>query len=126
MNPNDLIYYKEADGGIQSLGYNFKNILLQKGLPISYAGDNKNVSNFYKNIDDFSVPTTLVLLNKRTEQLHKNPSVFDLYDNIDLCKSKDCYEYDDLHSKLINLSGFRKSKTRKHRKKNNKNTRKKV
>ena len=49
MNPNDLIYYKQSGGGIQSLGYNFKNILLQKGLPVSYSGDNNAALNFFKN-----------------------------------------------------------------------------
>ncbi len=126
MNPNDLIYYKQSGGGIQSLGYNFKNILLQKGLPVSYSGDNKTALNFFKNINNYSIPTALVLLNKRTEEIQKNPTTFDLYDNINLCVKKECYEYDDLHSKLMKLSGFRKSKTRKHRKKNNKNTRKKI
>ena len=126
MNPNDLIYYKQSGGGIQSLGYNFKNLLLLKGLPISYSGDNNSAQNFFKNINNYSIPTALVLLNKRAEEIQKNPTTFDLYDNINLCVKKECYEYDDLHSKLIKLSGFRKSKTRKHKKNNNKNTRKKL
>ena len=83
MNPNDLIYYKQSGGGIQSLGYNFKNILLQKGLPISYSGDNNSALNFFKNINNYSIPTSLVLLNKRAEEIQKNPTTFDLYDNMD-------------------------------------------
>tara|TARA_B000000475_G_C15989907_1_gene444643 strand:+ start:1264 stop:1650 length:387 start_codon:yes stop_codon:yes gene_type:complete len=126
MNSNDLIYYKQSGGGIQSLGFNFKNILLSKNIPVTYSGGNKNLKKFYNNMDSYSIPTSLVLLNKRVEDLKNNPTVFDLYDSISLSKNKERYDYDDdLHTQLMKLSGFRKSKTRKNRKKAYKNTRKK-
>ena len=127
MNSKDLIYYEQSGGGIKSLGFNFKNILLEKGLPVSYSGKDKNTKDFYTNINNYCIPTALVLLNKRVEDIHSNPTIFDLYDDIaNSTTKKGSYEYDDLYTTLLNLSGFRKSKTRKHRKKsNNKNTRKK-
>lgn len=127
MNSKDLIYYEQSGGGIKSLGFNFKNILLEKGLPVSYSGKDKNTKDFYNNINNYCIPTALVLLNKRVEDIHNNPTIFDLYDDIaNSTNKKGSYEYDDLYTTLLNLSGFRKSKTRKHRKKsNNKNTRKK-
>ena len=127
MNSKDLIYYEQSGGGIKSLGFNFKNILLEKGLPVSYSGKDKNTKDFYNNINNYCIPTALVLLNKRVEDIHSNPTIFDLYDDIaNSTNKKGSYEYDDLYTTLLNLSGFRKSKTRKHRKKsNNKNTRKK-
>ena len=127
MNTKDLIYYKNSDGNIKSLGYNFKNLLLERGLPTNYSGGNKNVKKFYDNIEDFCIPTTLVLLNKRVEDIHKNPTIFDLYD--DLYKTttiNDEFDDDGLYDKLLNISGYRKSKTRKNRKKSKKYTRKKV
>jgi len=125
MNSKDLIYYEQSGGGIKSLGYNFKNILLEKGLPVSYTGGDKNKKNFYKNLNNYCVPTALVLLNKRVEDIHKNPTIYDLYDNLaNSTTTKGSYEYDDLYSTLLDLSGFRKSKTRKRKKKSNKNTRK--
>ena len=77
-------------------------------------------------MDSYSIPTSLVLLNKRVEDLKNNPTIFDLYDSISLSKNKERFDYDDdLHAQLMKLSGFRKSKTRKNREKANKNTRKK-
>jgi hypothetical protein len=127
MNSKDLIYYEQSGGGIKSLGFNFKNILLEKGLPVSYSGKDKNTKDFYNNINNYCVPTALVLLNKRVEDIHSNPTIFDLYEDIaNSTTKKGSYEYDDLYSTLLNLSGFRKSKTRKHKKNSkNKNTRKK-
>ena len=126
MNSKDLVYYKHADGNIKSLGYNFKNLLLEKGLPASYSGGNKNVKKFYDNIEDYSLPTTLVLLNKRVEDINKNPTVFDLYDDLyNSTTIKDETQDDGLYDKLLNISGFRKSKTRKNRKQSKKYTRKK-
>ena len=126
MNSKDLVYYKHTDGNIKSLGYNFKNLLLEKGLPASYSGGNKNVKKFYENIEDYSLPTTLVLLNKRVEDINKNPTIFDLYDDLyNSTTINDEIQDDGLYDKLLNISGFRKSKTRKNRKKSKKYTRKK-
>ena len=126
MNSKDLVYYKHADGNIKSLGYNFKNLLLERGLPTSYTGGNKNVKKFYDNIDDYSLPTTLVLLNKRVENINKNPTIFDLYDDIYTSTTiKDELKDDDIYDTLLKISGFRKTKTRKNRKTSKKHTRKK-
>tara|TARA_B100001287_G_scaffold246831_1_gene225045 strand:+ start:1604 stop:1987 length:384 start_codon:yes stop_codon:yes gene_type:complete len=126
MNSKDLVYYKHTDGNIKSLGYNFKNLLLEKGLPASYSGGNKNVKKFYENIEDYSLPTTLVLLNKRVEDINKNPTIFDLYDDLyNSTTINDEIQDDGLYDKLLNISGFRKSKTRKNRKQSKKYTRKK-
>ena len=66
--------------GIQKFRYNFKNILLSKKDLQIILVEIKNVKNFYDNIEDFCIPTSLVLLNKRVEDIHKNPTIFDLYD----------------------------------------------
>ncbi len=70
----------------------------------------------------------MVLLNKRVENIDKDPSIYDLYDSLakDSKFEKGTFEYDDIYDKLLNISGFRKSKTRKHRKKVKKHTRKKI
>ena len=66
MNPSDFTFYKE-NNEIKSMGFNVKNIYAQTGLPILIGGGKKE-DIFFNKIHEYSIPMSLVMLNKQIQE----------------------------------------------------------
>tara|TARA_B100000902_G_scaffold363127_1_gene382038 strand:+ start:882 stop:1223 length:342 start_codon:yes stop_codon:yes gene_type:complete len=111
MEKNDFALYKK-DGKILSMGFQFKNLLTDNGLPAMIGGGK---GKFHKS--DFGIPVGLALLNK---QLEPDKYQFHRVREGGVLK-------EDLYRKLLHLGEQRKStksKTKKKRGKRKKKTRK--
>jgi len=111
MEKSDFAIY-EKNGDILSMGFQFKNLLTDNGLPAMIGGGK---GKFHKS--DFGIPVGLALLNK---QLEPDKYQFHRVREGGVLK-------EDLYRKLLHLGEQRKStksKTKKKRGKRKKKTRK--
>ncbi len=125
MNPNDFTFYKE-NGNIMSMGFNVKNLYAKNGLSVLYGGGNKREDIFFNKIHEYSIPMSLVMLNKQ----------FDKYDVENISETTDLEDdvvkkmylnengQNSIFDNLLQLSGP-KNKTKKRRVKMKRFTRKK-
>lgn len=125
MNPSDFTFYKE-NNEIKSMGFNVKNIYAQTGLPILIGGGKKKEDIFFNKIHEYSIPMSLVMLNKQIQEYDTESLSEILDDNEDVVGRMylNTENNNSLFEKLIELSGP-KNKTRKRKIKMNRFTRKK-
>ena len=125
MNPNDFIFYKE-NGNIMSMGFNVKNLYAKNGLSVLYGGGKKREDIFFNKIHEYSVPMSLVMLNKQFDKydVENISETVDLED--DIIKKMHLNEngQNTLFDNLLQLSGP-KNKTKKRKLKMKRFTRKK-
>ena len=125
MNPNDFTFYKE-NGNIMSMGFNVKNLYAKNGLSVLYGGGKKREDIFFNKIHEYSVPMSLVMLNKQFDKydVENISATLDLED--DIIKKMHLNEngQNTLFDNLLQLSGP-KNKTKKRKLKMKRFTRKK-
>jgi hypothetical protein len=124
---NDLIFYKNSEGDIQSGGFSVKSLMMKQGIsPILTLNNNKtqiggseNVSDLF---DNLVIPNWLAYYPTKIIGGSKTENNDD--DDDDVSDSDDEIIGGDLHDKLVNLVTFQdtqrvcKKTTRKNKNKN--------
>ena len=125
MNPNDFTFYKE-NGNIMSMGFNVKNLYAKNGLSVLYGGGNKREDIFFNKIHEYSIPMSLVMLNKQFDKydVENISETIDLEDDVVKKMHLNEHGQNTLFDYLLKLSGP-KNKTKKRKIKMKRFTRKK-
>jgi hypothetical protein len=125
MNPNDFTFYKEGSN-IMSMGFNVKNLYAKNGLSVLYGGGKRREDMFFNKIHEYSIPMSLVMLNKQFDKydVENISETIDLEDDVIKKMHLNEQGQNTLFDNLLKLSGP-KSKTKKHKIKMKRFTRKK-